>query len=149
MWCIPMALQLQLWTEISETRLTLRLFSDVTSARVVITRVHQLFIIHVSYGNKNLRQYTSVRKVHLHVPLTSPFFVSGTFDVFNVTSKQHHSTTLNANLNCTKTVKVKPLILCHPEEVLARPVGLMRWFRSEHVSTDSDSDSDPFPIVST
>ena len=75
------------------------------------------------------------------------FFVNGTFDVFNVTSKQHHSTTLNANLNCTKMVKVKPLILCHPEEVLARPVGLMRWFRSEHVSTDSDSDLDP--IVST
>ena len=28
-------------------------------------------------------------------------------------------------------VKVKPLILCHTEQVLARPVGLMRWFQLE------------------
>ena len=29
--------------------------------------------------------------------------------------------------------KVKPLILRHPEQVLARSVGLMRWFKSEIV----------------
>ena len=53
--CTPMGFQLQLWAKVSETRLTLRLFGDVTSARIII-RVHQLFVIHVSYSNNNLRQ---------------------------------------------------------------------------------------------
>ena len=44
-----------------------------------------------------------------------------------------------ANAQCeldlrVKEEKVKPLILRHPEQVLARPVSLMRWFQSEQLS---------------
>ena len=37
---------------------------------------------------------TLLLKARLHVPSTAPFFVSGTFDLFNVTCKQHHRTVL-------------------------------------------------------
>ena len=33
--------------------------------------------------------------------------------------------------HCLKVYKVKPLILHHPEQVLARLVGLMRRFQTE------------------
>ena len=40
----------------------------------------------------------------LHLLSPSPFFVSGTFDLFNVICKQHHRAALNPFLNGTKTV---------------------------------------------
>ena len=37
----------------------------------------------------------------LHVPSRSPFCLSGTFDLFNITCKQQHRSSLNPFLNCT------------------------------------------------
>ena len=41
-------------------------------------------------------------KAHLNVPSTSPFFVSGTFDLFDVMCKQRHRTVLNPFFNGMK-----------------------------------------------
>ena len=40
-------------------------------------------------------------EARLHVLSTSPFFVSGTFDLFDITCKQHPKTALNPFLNGT------------------------------------------------
>ena len=41
-------------------------------------------------------------EAHLHVPSMSPFFVSGTFDLFDVVCEQHHRAALKPILNGTK-----------------------------------------------
>ena len=43
--------------------------------------------------------------------------------------KHLHTTTER----CKSLFLVKPLILRHPEQVLARPIGFMRWFQTEQL----------------
>ena len=50
--------------------------------------------------------FTLTGRLVLHVPSKSSFFISGTFDLFDVTCKQYHGTALNPFLNGTKNSDV-------------------------------------------
>ena len=49
-----------------------------------------------------LSVYENKVRRRLHLPLTSPFFVSDTFDLFNVTYKRDNRMVFNSFLNGTK-----------------------------------------------